>query len=635
MNRNHISWAALAFAIVVHIAAYMAFARANAPTYDEGVHLAAGYRMWQCGNFAINPEHPPLAKFIAAAPIHRWPVPAMQDDCRSSVVDYVGSFKLGFFLENGAASAEMFRKARLALLPFTLLLLILLFFATREAFGPFAASIAVLLYVFEPSITAHAAPVTTDMAMTSFLFASVVCAWWWLRRPSWIRTLVLALTFGIAVCSKISGLIVPLIVLILLLVGRSLAGPDRRPSLSRIALHWTVAGAISYIMLWGSYLFRFYAAPASTRPDYSLASKPALDFLLRHRILPESYLAGYNVIANARDSVFLLGKIHPTGVWFYFPVAISIKTTLPLLILIVTALALIARLWKLNRLAVLFAVIPSLLYLGVAMSSPLNMGIRHILPIYPFLIVLAAGAAASIIDRHRIAAIVVAALLAWQCAAFVSSSPYHLSYANEAYGGRDNLYKSLAVDWGEATYLVTDWSQQHRSTPCLIAWLAPAMPRTHCTIVASLAGDAFELLPPAIPNRFDGDVLVSTTLYQSPTLPYRATFTMTPSKVIEGSILVFSGSFDLTRLATFQHEVRAGWFLRHDQSTEAVRECEQVDARFAEPAQFQLLYGAALHRANRDSEARPHLEASLQAASRDPKLASISAAASRILHELQ
>jgi 4-amino-4-deoxy-L-arabinose transferase-like glycosyltransferase len=622
------------FAVLVHIAAYVAFARANAPTYDEGVHLAAGYRMWQCGNFAINPEHPPLAKFIAAAPIHRWPVPAMQDDCRNSVVDYIGSFRLGFELENGAASAEMFRKARLALLPFTLLLLLLLFVATREAFGPLAASIAVLLYVFEPSITAHAAPVTTDMAMTAFLFASVVCAWWWLNRPSWLRTLVLALTSGLAVTSKISGLIVPLIVLILLFVGRSLAPVENRPPVQRILLHWAVAGAISFVMLWGSYLFRFYAAPASTRPDYSLASKPALDLLLRHHWLPESYLAGYNVIASARDSVFLLGKVHPTGVWFYFPVAISIKTTLPLLLLIVASLLLIRSLWKQNRRAVLFAVIPSALYLSIAMSSPLNMGIRHILPIYPFLIALAAAGAAQLIQRSRVAIVVIVALLAWQGAAFVGSSPYHLSYANEAYGGRANLYKVLAVDWGEAAYLVTDWSSRNPSTPCLLAWLAPAMPRTHCTVVASLAGDAFELLPPPVPNHFQGDVLVSTTLYQDAALPYHATFPMPPSHVIEGSILVFSGDLDLTRLATFQHEVRAGWFLRHGQPTEAIGECENVDPRFVEPSQFQLLYGIALHRAGRDLEARHRIQSALEMSAHNFKLAAIHAAASNVLGEL-
>src|SRR5947209_9142157 len=46
-------------------------------TFDEGFHLAAGYRYLQCGDFGINAEHPPLVKMISALPLllTRTPVP--------------------------------------------------------------------------------------------------------------------------------------------------------------------------------------------------------------------------------------------------------------------------------------------------------------------------------------------------------------------------------------------------------------------------------------------------------------------------------------------------------------------------------------------------------------------------------
>src|SRR4051794_29139120 len=167
-----------------HVVSYVRFAHANAPTYDEGVHLASGYRIWQCGNFAINPEHPPLAKLLAAAPVRNWQFAPLASPCAQAAAEKIDSFRTAFLLDNEPDTRKLFFHARMPLIAFSLLLLVLLFVSMRLWFGPAAAAIAVLLFAFEPSITAHSALVTTDMPLTALMFATVFCTWSWLKRPS-------------------------------------------------------------------------------------------------------------------------------------------------------------------------------------------------------------------------------------------------------------------------------------------------------------------------------------------------------------------------------------------------------------------------------------------------------------------
>ncbi|HXN45526.1 MAG TPA: hypothetical protein VN893_02735 [Bryobacteraceae bacterium] len=68
------AWTAFALALILYPALLWRYIDANAPIFDEGEHIAAGYRYWQCADYGINPEHPPLAKLIAAAPVHNWKI---------------------------------------------------------------------------------------------------------------------------------------------------------------------------------------------------------------------------------------------------------------------------------------------------------------------------------------------------------------------------------------------------------------------------------------------------------------------------------------------------------------------------------------------------------------------------------
>ncbi len=157
----------------------------------------------------------------------------------------------------------------------------------------------------------------------------------------------------------------------------------------------------------------------------------------RFHLLPESYLYGLADVRNMSDfyTSYIFGTIYPKGVWFYFPVAFAIKSSLSFLILFVLAIwAMAIRKFTAWR-EILFLTIPPAFYLFVAMVAGMNIGLRHILPMYVFLTVLIGGAAWTLIKANRRWAYVVGALLIFQVVSTTRAFPAYLAYANELWGG--------------------------------------------------------------------------------------------------------------------------------------------------------------------------------------------------------
>jgi hypothetical protein len=202
-------------------------------------------------------------------------------------------------------------------------------------------------------------------------------------------------------------------------------------------------------------------------------------FAQKHRLLPEAFIFGFahdEMKSHARGT-FLLGNYSNTGFHSYFFNAFLLKTPLPALLLIITALVLSLLRCVKRRLAPIFLLVPAALYFLVAVTSHLNLGIRHLLPIYPFLYVLAGGLVLEL-DRWRRTTRIVA-LLVMVGAIVVSSrivffpapglkwqtvAPHYLAYFNELAGGPANGFKELAdsnLDWGQDLKNLKLWLVAH------------------------------------------------------------------------------------------------------------------------------------------------------------------------------
>ncbi|HSE21834.1 MAG TPA: glycosyltransferase family 39 protein, partial [Pyrinomonadaceae bacterium] len=445
--------------------------RQQTQTWDEANHIYAGYKSWTAADFGLNPEHPPMVKLLATAPLLSSPVktPKLEDRYFKEEAFQGGK---EFLYQNDADSILL--RTRLAAATLTLLLAVIVFLGAKEMFGTGAAFIALTLLAFDPNLLAHGAVVTTDAALSCFMFASVYAFYRYVKAPSLWRLGVVGISTGLALAVKHTGALVFPILLLLAVceVLRYVIKPETRNAVGKHALR--IAGSlvavtvISLAVLWALYGFRYAARPNGLQLNPPLAAyvqdlKPHETWLIttlaRWHVLPESYLYGLadvRLTANFYTS-YVLGKIYAHGVWFYFPIAFLIKSTIAFMALLLLAIVAIAtrrlNCWR----EILFLVVPPVFYLVVAFAVGMNIGVRHILPVYVFLSVLIGGAAWAFIQRNPKWARLVIALLLLHAFSSLRTFPVYLAYSNELWGGPSKTYKYL-------TDSNVDWAQQLKAT---------------------------------------------------------------------------------------------------------------------------------------------------------------------------
>src|SRR5215470_15046646 len=335
----------------------------QSPTFDEPLHLLAGYSYLKWGDYRVNPEHPPLAKILGALPLLALDVKdprptAPEWDEIPKQVPGVLTAKVAsemFFVQNDAETLFFYGK-----LPFVFLALILglfVFLWAEEWFGTVAAAVSLVLFFTNPNIIAHSIVVHTDLAFTTFFFLGTYFFQQTLRTRDWRNAGLACILFGMAAITKFSAIAIfiswTLIGLVWLLSEKSLWPRDGANLLPRgrkliflaallIAMTFTAFG-----LTWAAYGFRFDAIPAASTPwSYADVMPPNPPALLRrivsivrgYRLLPDAWIYGqlYNV-TYLRRTAFLLGNFSDNGFWLYFPVALLVKTPLPALILIALA----------------------------------------------------------------------------------------------------------------------------------------------------------------------------------------------------------------------------------------------------------------------------------------------------------
>ena len=621
--------------------------RQESLSWDEGDHIYAGYMSWKRGDFGLNPEHPPLVKLVATVPLLSM---ALREPELQNRYFKTESYFDGRDLIFGNDASKIIFRARMAAALFTLLLALLVFLATREMFGTGAAFIALTLVAFEPNLLAHGAMVTTDAGLACFLLATVYAFYRYVKSPSIWRVAVVGIAAGLAAATKHSAiLLLPMLLVLSVteLLRRRAAfaqGTTGRPETRarqalRLAIAMSVAAAIAAVLLWSVYGFRYRARPDGWQMNPPLTEtlgglRPSeargIRALAKWHLLPESYLFGLadvQAVANFMPS-YIFGKVYAHGVWFYFPVAFVVKSTLALLALLLLAFAAIAwrkmRCWR----EILFVTIPPLIYLLVSMGSKLNIGARHILLIFVFASVLAAGAAWALIRSDRRWAYLVGALLLFHVVSSVRAFPTsYMAYSNELWGGPSATYKYLTdsnTDWGQQLIGTKRYLDQRGVKSCWFAYFVdPA-------IRPSSYGIPCRSLPTAdtgwfgeqtdVPPVIEGPVLISAAdltgyeLGSNVLNPYRDFQKLRPTAVIEHGVFVFDGSFHVPLASALGHVQRARALLGSKQFDQALAEAETAVALAPDAMQSQMTLGDVLTEMKRGAEARPAYEKALSIA---------------------
>jgi hypothetical protein len=441
-------------------------------TFDEGLHLSGGYAFLKTGEYRIDPEHPPLGRALAASALLALnPDLKLETDAwrNADAVEYGKAF----LYHNRIPADTLIFRARLVVIALTAALALLLAFWTRARFGAAAGLLAVFLFTLDPNLSAHGHYVTTDMVGAATSFLACVLFGRFLRSGNALDAGWAGLALGVALVSKFSAIfLVPSFAL--LYVYALLRKTVRTRS---IALHAAVVALSAAAVIVAAYgpesvkVAQKWRSGEATRLVDVANSKHVLDKVMhsagkRLHLPAHPYFTGLHLLAEhdlrGHDSYFL-GKLQKKGVWYYFPVVFAVKTPLGALLLLALCLPLVAvripgawRWLKESQLEWALLAVPLAVYWAFCLTSHINIGLRHLLPVYPLLYALLAALwtrlARSLYGRGRGTPVLTAAV----CLLTVGESawifPHDLAFFNAAAGGPANGANILVdsnLDWGQ------------------------------------------------------------------------------------------------------------------------------------------------------------------------------------------
>jgi hypothetical protein len=435
-------------------------------TVDEPYHIANGLD-WLEHGIQADFEDPPLAQGAMALGLYL-------EDRHFPEGNGEISDKGIAILESGGNYRNNLKLARLGELPFFFLGCLIVWLWARRWFNRATAGWAVLLFVNLPPILAHSGLATVDMAGTATIATALYAFLRCLENPSWQRLALLGTAVALAFLSKVSSIaflgscfFFAFIYLTLQKRGAGLKIVQWRRLPGRALL----VAAVAFVSLWGGYRFSFRPAAPKTRTyqflDHVLANKPHLRSVTYEAMkvpLPlTEFLSGvYEVAAHderGHDS-YLLGKYRTTGWWYFFPVVVGVKTPIGFLILASCGIFAILRGLQSNAWQRHLTVIFPAAIMVVCMSSRIDLGVRHILPIYPMVAVIAGYAASEFMVLARRVSPVVAVLpillALWTVADAWTSRSDELAYFNQFAGSHpERILAESDLDWGQDLYLLS------------------------------------------------------------------------------------------------------------------------------------------------------------------------------------
>jgi hypothetical protein len=417
---------AIALVIAFWLQMFLAIPKLSA-TSDEIVHLPAGYSYWTTRDFRLNPEHPPLAKLIAALPL-LFLKPRVDMNSREWIAGDEYFFGYRFLYSNDADRLLFW--GRLPMTFLATLAAVLVFLWARDMFGRAAGLFALGLCAFSPNLLAHGMLVTTDVPVA--VFATLAAYVYW--KSGLKSNLAVGLATGAAMASKFSAAILPLIIFGFS-VWRVYRAADRRKQVLLEAKELAIGGIGCIFMIEAAYLF----------------SVPPWIYLTNMK-----YLNGNH---NPIRMFYLFGNFSRMGWWYYFLLAFVVKATVPLLLTVALASIQFAAKRFIEPLGECLLLFMGISLVAVVMAGADDMGLRYLLPVFPLLFIW--GSRIVIELRQRAAGIALLILLVtWQARAALGAFPNYIPYFNEIAGGSPAGIQYLDdsnVDWGQGMKMAAEY----------------------------------------------------------------------------------------------------------------------------------------------------------------------------------
>lgn len=586
MWNNRLARGAVIFVIVTAFVWQCIGAVQDSQTTDEAVHLTSGRAYWQMGAWQLNPEHPSLFKLLAAAPLAALPhtsISTSTDEWNSQNQWLIGAQ----YLYTSPTAVLYGSRVILFLARFPMILIWLGLVITMTVtcwrwWGAWPSVAATTALAYDPNMLAHGHIVTNDV-ITAFAFLAVcLAARRFASHPTWSRAWWFSIIFGVALVTKFSIIILWLIIPLCLAAAIFYR--------QRFSWTWWRRGMLlclltSAVVIPASYGFKFtrpvddlrvtqlwlerrdivarpnkeslapFARLAFNLTDPSTRVGGTLQQLERLPLPGYWYMRGFFSVAshNADGHVaYLFGKNSVFGWWYYFPVALAVKTPLLTLAAVVICLGWLSirTIRSLRRgqwreavsIDAWFLLFPPLMFLLWSMTSHINIGVRHILPTYVFFPFAVAWIVSAVV-RHwpRLPAPRLALLFSIVSIVVATSAwPNTFGYFNAVVGGTAKGHRVLLdsnLDWNQDYYRLRTFIRRHHFSSAHVA-LFGSIP----------AADFFPNMDVlAIPQDKDiaaglrpsGIIIVSAGMLYDPRLPFQWLINYQPQWRIGSSIMVY------------------------------------------------------------------------------------------------
>lgn len=534
----------LALAILTVMASLMFFsAREDSTTMDELAHIPSGYSYLTLRDFRLNPEHPPLIKNLAALPALFLNL-NFPTDTKSWLEDVNGQWDQGriFLYESGNDADKIIFWMRLPEMALALFFGWLFFNWIKKRFGQKTALIALTFYSFSPTFIAHSRYVTTDLAAAFAFFIGIVYFLEFLEKPTWKSVYIAGVIFGIAQLLKFSlVLLIPIYGVLLLtwvVIQPRLGLRDKTFLLAKLVGKTVIIGLIGVLLIWGVYAYNVWNYPTERQfrdsefilGSFGLKTLVNIDLWMIDQPMLRplaQYLLGVLMVIQrvaGGNTTYFAGEVSSSGSLLYFPTLYLLKESLAfhLLSLIAFAFALrkVLNVKEKSLLKILSWIRGNFLatsvwififfYWGWSMRSPLNIGVRHLLPTFPFIYILVAkeitywleykaysdpytwyGVLKNLYNIYIKAIpkyVVVGILLVWLASGTIIAFPSYLSYYNELAGGTDNGYRYAVdsnYDWGQDLRRLKNFIEENNIEKISVDYFGGGSPRYYL-------GDRFE-----------------------------------------------------------------------------------------------------------------------------------------------
>jgi hypothetical protein len=483
--------------------------RQKSITVDELMYVAAGYYHLRTGDFQFNMTNPPLMKVASALPLLFINPDLPDEDIDPSDWNLIEQWKYArsFLYDNRVDADTILFLTRLTIIAVSIVLGLYIFFWGRELYGVLAGLFALFLFSFSPNILAHSRLATQDIGLTAFILIASYYFWRYSKHGAWSRLLLCGLFFGLAVITKTTAFILlpifaiyGLIVLFqypdrftngkLPLINRIDPSRIRLRQLATLSESLLVIGLLGYVVINLGYGFQGTFTPLSTEylekfygkfPNYA-GQLRALDPLLKAVPVPLPWpfvrsLAFQFSLVGGSAGVYFGGNLYPEGLWYLMPASFLIKTPLPTLILLILAATyLVIRRAKLDAEWLMLLTIAIILMIFVVFSSTI-VGLRYILPVYPFLFLLISSLLSSRYRLPRAVVGLVAVLSFLYVLGTVRIYPDYLAYFNELIGGPKNGYNYLvdsSLDWGQDLKKLKEYMDEQEVDNIKLAYFGSA-----------------------------------------------------------------------------------------------------------------------------------------------------------------